>query len=46
VKGPSAKLAKLLKPFGIKPKQLWIGEQNVRGYKGRRIPRTLCRAVP
>jgi hypothetical protein len=33
VKGPSAKLAKLLKPFGIKPKQLWIGERNVRGYE-------------
>jgi len=32
LKGPSARLAKLLKPFGIKPKQLWIGEKNVRGY--------------
>ncbi len=32
LKGPSARLAKLLKPFGIKPKQLWIDDKKVRGY--------------
>ncbi len=32
LKGPSARLAKLLKPFGVKPKQLWIDDANTRGY--------------
>jgi hypothetical protein len=32
-KGPAAGLAKLLRPFGIRAKQLWIDEQNVRGYE-------------
>jgi putative DNA primase/helicase len=32
IRGPSAALAKLLKPFGIKPKQLWIEDRNQRGY--------------
>jgi hypothetical protein len=31
-KGPSASLAKLLRPFDIRPRQLWIGERNERGY--------------
>jgi putative DNA primase/helicase len=31
-KGPSAQLARLLRPFGINPRQLWIDEENKRGY--------------
>jgi putative DNA primase/helicase len=32
IRGPSAALAKLLKLFGIKPKQVWIDGHNQRGY--------------
>jgi putative DNA primase/helicase len=32
LKSPAARLAKLLKPFGIKPEQVWIDGKNVRGY--------------
>jgi hypothetical protein len=32
LKGPSARLSKLLRPFGIKPKQLWIDGEKERGY--------------
>lgn len=32
LKTPAASLAKLLRPFGIKPRQMWLGERNVRGY--------------
>ena len=32
VKSPAARLAKLLRPFGIEPEQLWIEGRNVRGY--------------
>jgi Protein of unknown function (DUF3631) len=32
LKSPAARLAKLLRPFGIKPEQLWIEGNNVRGY--------------
>jgi hypothetical protein len=32
VQGPAAHLARLLRPFGIKPQQVWIGGHNVRGY--------------
>jgi hypothetical protein len=31
-KGPATRLARLLKPFDIKPKQLWIEGGKVRGY--------------
>jgi len=33
VKGPGAQLAGLLRPYGIRSKQIRIGEQNVRGYE-------------
>jgi 5S rRNA maturation endonuclease (ribonuclease M5) len=32
-KGPAGRLAKLLKPFGIKPEQIWTGEGKTRGYR-------------
>jgi Protein of unknown function (DUF3631) len=32
-KGPASRLAKLLKPYGVKPEQLWTGEGKVRGYR-------------
>jgi 5S rRNA maturation endonuclease (ribonuclease M5) len=32
-KGPAGRLAKLLKPYGVKPEQLWTGEGKVRGYR-------------
>jgi hypothetical protein len=32
LKSPAASLARLLRPFGIKPRQVWIGGRNVRGY--------------
>jgi putative DNA primase/helicase len=32
LKSPAAHLAKLLRSFGIRPKQLWIDEQKERGY--------------
>ncbi len=31
-RGPAARLASLLRPFGIKPGQLWLHGQKVRGY--------------
>ena len=31
-KSPAARLARLLRPFGIKPEQVWIDGKNVRGY--------------
>jgi putative DNA primase/helicase len=33
LKSPAASLAKLLRPFGIRPKQLWIEERKERGYE-------------
>jgi hypothetical protein len=33
IKGPASKLARLLKPYGIEPKQLWIDGQKERGYE-------------
>jgi 5S rRNA maturation endonuclease (ribonuclease M5) len=32
-KGPAGRLAKLLKPFGIKPEQIWTEEGKARGYR-------------
>jgi hypothetical protein len=32
LRSPAANLAKFLAPFGVRPRQLWIGERNVRGY--------------
>ena len=32
LKSPAARLARLLKPFGVKPAQLWIGGTKHRGY--------------
>jgi putative DNA primase/helicase len=32
LRSPSAKLARLLKPFGVKPRQLWINDAKTRGY--------------
>jgi Protein of unknown function (DUF3631) len=32
-RGPAARLARLLRPFGIEPKQLWIDGRNERGYE-------------
>jgi hypothetical protein len=32
LRSPAASLSRLLRPFGIKPKQLWIEERKVRGY--------------
>lgn len=37
VKSSAARLAKLLKPFGIKPEQVWIDGKNVRGYDAERF---------
>ena len=34
LRGPAADLARLLRPFGIKPRQLWIVDRNERGYNG------------
>jgi hypothetical protein len=31
-KGPGAKLAKLLRPYGIKPDQIWVDGKKARGY--------------
>jgi len=33
LKGPGSQLARLLKPYGIGPKQIRMGDQNVRGYE-------------
>jgi hypothetical protein len=33
VKGPAASLARLLKPFGVKPRQVWVDGRNERGYE-------------
>ena len=38
LKGPAAKLASLLKPFRVKPKQLWIDGTKVRGYSRDDFP--------
>jgi hypothetical protein len=32
LKGPAARLAALLRPFGVKPKELWIDARKERGY--------------
>jgi hypothetical protein len=32
LKSPAARLAKLLRPFGIKPKQFWVDDHKTRGY--------------
>jgi putative DNA primase/helicase len=32
MQGPATRLARLLRPFGIRPGQLWVDGQNVRGY--------------
>jgi len=33
LKGPAADLARMLRPFGVRPKQLWIEERKERGYE-------------
>jgi hypothetical protein len=33
VRGPASKLAKLLRPYGIKPDQVWTYDGKVRGYR-------------
>jgi len=43
-KGPSARLARLLKPFGLKSKQLWIAGTNVRGFSLEDFDATLLAA--
>jgi hypothetical protein len=32
-KGPAGRLAKSLKPFGIRPEQIWTGDGKTRGYR-------------
>jgi hypothetical protein len=41
-KTPAASLSRLLKPFGIRPKQLWIEEANVRGYEADDFKSDTC----
>jgi hypothetical protein len=33
LKSPAASLARLLRPFGIRPKQFWVGGSKTRGYE-------------
>jgi Protein of unknown function (DUF3631) len=32
-RAPAARLSRLLRPFGIEPKQLWLDGKNQRGYE-------------
>ena len=41
----AAGLARLLKPFGIAPKQIWTGSANVRGYEIKQFLETFSRYV-
>jgi hypothetical protein len=41
-KGPAAKLSRLLKPFGVKPRQLWIDGQKQRGFDADDFRSDMC----
>jgi hypothetical protein len=32
-KGPASRLARMLKPFGVKPKEIWLNGEKTRGYE-------------
>ena len=42
LRSPSSRLARLLKPFGVKPRQLWINEANTRGYDAEGFASDTC----
>ena len=42
----AAGVARLLKPFGIRTKQLWMGDRNCRGYRLRQFRNTFKRYLP
>lgn len=40
------KVARLLRPFGISPQQMWLGERNVRGYRREDFKSAFERYLP
>jgi hypothetical protein len=47
IRGPSGRMAKLLKPFGIKPEDIWIpGAGAVKGYKLESFRDAFSRYIP
>lgn len=45
-KGPASRLAKMLKPFGVIPKKMRIGESTVRGYERQDFAEAWARYLP